>query len=581
MGLSSSLQIGRTALTASQLAIQVTGNNFANASTPGYSRQVIDLAAFPDYQFGRFQIGRGVDVVGIRRQTDAALQNRLFNSQSREGAASVERQVLSDVESTLNELGDNDLTSQFNLFFTAWSELSNSPNRDGARSLVVSQGRALASSIRSLRADLIDLGTQIDGQLEASVQRADAILSQIADINVQIVTAEGGNPNAHSLRDQRDQLISELSQLLDVNVVEQPSGGVNILVGSVPLVIEGISRGVEIQRELTPSGEVVTLNVKADSQEVRPTSGSISALLAQRTGAAEDVIDRLDTVAAQLIFEVNKIHSVGNGAVPLTSVRGSLQLQTPDQTRAFNDPANTALSALPFKPTNGGFLVTVKNTSTGASQTVRIRVDLDGITNAGTAGTANDTSVTSLATDLDAIPNLNAVVQADGTLKLDTATGYTVSFSEDTSGVLAVLGINTFFTGSSAGDIAVRNELIATPGLLATGMTVGGQPNDNAAALAIANLKNTALPSLGGVSILGSWRDKVQDIGSRSTAARTQSDAAKSVRENLEAQRSAVSGVDLDEESINLLNYQRMYQGAARFITVVDEMTRQLLDLVR
>ena len=581
MGLSSSLQIGRTALTASQLAIQVTGNNFANASTPGYSRQVVDLAAFPDSQYGRFQVGRGVDIIGIRRQTDSALQNRLWSGYSREGAANVDRQVLSNIESTLNELGDNDLSTQINQFFSAWSELANSPNRDGARSLVVSEGRSLASSIRSLRSNLLGLADQAKGQLNASVERANALFQQIADINVQIVAAEGGQGGANALRDQRDQLITQLSSLLDVTVVEQPSGGVNVLVGSTPVVIEGINRGVEVQRVLSNGDEVITVNVKADSMELRPSGGSISALLGQLDGPASSVLDKLDEVSAQLIFELNKLHSVGSGSVKLTSVRGTLPIQLADQTRAFNDPANTALSALPFKPVNGGFLVTVTNASTGASQTVRVRVDLDGITNAGAPGTSNDTSVTSLATDLDAIPNLNASVQPDGTLQIDAATGYNVSFGDDTSGVLAVLGVNTFFTGAGAGDIAVRDALISTPGLLATGsIGANGQPIANGTALAIAQLKDKSLGALGGTSILGAWRDKVQEIGSQTTAAKTQSEAAKSVRENLESQRAAVSGVDLDEESINLLNYQRMYQGAARFITVVDELTQTLLGLI-
>lgn len=581
MGLSSSLQIGRTALTASQLAIQVTGNNFANASTPGYSRQIVDLAAFPDERFGRFNIGRGVEIVGIRRQADQALQNRLWNANSREGAAEVDRQLLSDVESTLNELGENDLSTQFNAFFSAWDELSNSPNREGARALVVSQGRGLATSLKSLRSNVLGLGLQVDAQLHASVQRADGLLQQIADINVQIVTAEGGRPTAHALRDQRDQLITELSKLLDVTVVEQPSGGVNVLVGSVPLVIESVNRGVEVQRELTTDGEVLTVNVKADSMELRPSSGSISAMLTQRTGAATDIVDKLDEIASQLIFELNKLHSMGTGSVKLTSVQGTQAIQSADQTRSFNDPANETFANLPFRPVNGGFLVTVTNTSTGASQTVRIRVDLDGIDNSSAPGYANDTSVTSLATDLDGIPNLNASVQADGSLKIDAATGYTVGFSEDTSGALAVLGINTFFKGIDAGSIDVRDELFSTPGLLATGAVTAGQPNDNATSLAIAQLRSKPLTALGGASLLGAWRDKVQQIGAQATAATTQSEAARSVRENLDSQRASISGVDLDEESINLLNYQRMYQGAARFITVVDELTRTLLDLVR
>lgn len=580
MGLSASLQIGRTALAASQLAIQVTGNNFANASTPGYSRQIVDLTAYADTRFGKFQIGRGVDIAGIRRQTDAALQNRLFSGYSQQGSANIDRQVLATVETTLDDLGDTGLSTQLNEFFDAWSELSNSANRDGARALVVSQGRSLAGSIRALRTDLQAIQRQNDQQIDSHVTEANRLLQQITDLNVQIVNTAGGADAANTLRDQRDLLVGQLSQYVEVCVVEQPSGGINVTIGSTPVILESVNKGIEVQRNYVNGEEVVTLNVRADSTELHPAAGSIEALLRQRTGAAGDTIDKLDEVAAQLIFQVNRLHSVGSPQTPFSSASGTLKFGTADQTLAFNDPNNRTIDDLPYAPVNGGFLVTVKNTSTGASQTVRIRVDLDGITSSGAAGTTDDTNLTSLTSDIDAIANLSAVIQPDGSLKIDAATGYSVSFGEDTSGVLAVLGINTYFVGTDATSIDVRSELKASPSLLATGLVTAGAPVDNGTALAIAALRDTRLSEFGGESILGAWRNQAQQIGSLSAAAGTRADAAAIVSGNLEAQRAAVSGVDLDEESINLLNYQRMYQGAARFISVVDDLTQTLLGLV-
>jgi flagellar hook-associated protein 1 FlgK len=109
---------------------------------------------------------------------------------------------------------------------------------------------------------------------------------------------------------------------------------------------------------------------------------------------------------------------------------------------------------------------------------------------------------------------------------------------------------------------------------------VAGTPADNAAALAITGLRDLNLDGLGGRSISQSWQDEVQSIGLRTDAAMTRADATTLVRQNLDAQRTAVSGVNVDEEAINLLTYQRQYQGAARFISVVDELTQTLINLV-
>lgn len=579
--LNSSLAIGRSGLTAAQFGIQVTGNNFANASTPGYSRQTVSLAGAPDQRWGAFAIGRGVQVTGINRSIDQALQGRIWNSLSQEQAAGAGQQFLNSVQSMVNELGNNSLTDEMTKFFGSWSELANSPNRDGARALVVQQGRTLASAIRTLRNDLFNTQSQLDGQIAAGYDQADNILRQIADINVNIVNSEGGSSSANALRDQRDQLVTQLAGIMDVTVVPQPSGAYDILVGSTPVVLAGESRGLRLDRTTSSTGASgIEIAVKADGTRLTITGGVLGGLLQQRGGTVEATINKLDTVTSQLIFQLNRIHSSGYSTAGMTSVTSTLSVPGSDVTRALNDPANATFSELPFKASNGGFLVTVKNMQTGASKTVRINVDLDGVTNAGTPGTANDSSVASIAANVDGLDNLSATVNTNGTISIAAENGYQVSFAEDTSGVLAVLGINTYFTGRNATDIAVRDALVASPNQLSTGRMVNGQPSDNGAALAIAGLRTEANNSLGGESILGAWRGAAQAIGAEAAAGASKATAASLVRENLEAQRAAISGVSMDEESINLLNFQRQYQGAARFISVVDEMTQTLLGLV-
>lgn len=578
MGLSSSLNIGRTALSVSQLALQVAGNNIANAATPGYSRQVADLRPAPGSESGGISLGRGVLLGDVRRRVDEALTARLNASVSRQSDAQQELDVLSAVETTLGELSDGDFSSQLAAFFNAWSELGNGT---GSESLVVQQGQRLSSFAHRLRGDLVDQRTQVDRQFASAVHRADDLLTQIADLNQAIVRSEIGNATASSLRDQRDTALKQLSELIDVTAVEQPAGNVDVLVGSIPVVLGSQSRGLTLKNDVQPDGSVrQAIAVTDDLQQLNPESGQIGALLRSRKQAIDRTIDRLDTVVSELIFQVNRLHSTGTNARGLTSTQGTLSLATPDRSLAMNDPANVSLSGLPFRAVNGGFLVNVTQSATGTTQTVRVDVDLDGINSAGEPGFEDDTSAGDITAAINAIDGLTASLTPTGQLKIDAQAGFEFSFSQDSSGALAVLGVNAYFTGTDASDVAVRPQLVDSPSGVTTGRLNDGVFVENGTAIGVANLQDASLTTLSGDTLSRAWLNQSEQIGAETASARTSEAASTLVRESLESQQAAVSGVSIDEESVNLLNFQRQYQGAARFITIVDQLTQTLLSIV-
>lgn len=575
MSLTSSLLIGQTALTASQVALQVTGNNLANAATPGYHRQRVDLTTIAGQRQGNVFTGRGVQISDIRRVVDPALQARLRGAIAQEQAADVEYRLLSSIESLTSELTGTDLSSQLSKFFNAFSEIANNPASAVMRSNVIEEGAALASYIRGLRTDLLQTRSQVDAELAANIKQADGLVRQIANLNGAITVSEVGNGQNASLRDQRDELVRQLSELFEVTIVEQPGGAVDVLIDSQPVVLGSVSRGLELRiREVGGEPQVDVL-ISASGTSLKVKGGRIGALLEGRTGSVQEAIDSLDSLASALIFEVNKLHSVGRPSGRITDQTGWFVVPPADQARAMNDPANTALSGLPFKPVNGSFTVTMHDAS-GNKSTTTILVDLDGVDNSGNPGFGDDMSLEDLRAALNAIPNLNAEITPDGRLRLYTDQGSDVSFSDDTSGVLAVLGINTYFQGSSAQDIAVRSDLRNDPSKLTIGMVDG----TNETALAIAQLRDKKITSLSGLSLHDSWQQFSDRSAVRTAGAAVRVGALSSVRASLEAQESALGGVSVDEESINLLKYQQQYQGAARFISVIDEMTQILLNLV-
>jgi flagellar hook-associated protein 1 FlgK len=570
------LFIGRTALSASQVALQMTGNNIANAATPGYHRQRITMSPLSGESLGRgVFVGRGVGVEEIKRVVSPALMERIRQSASDEASAGIELDVMAQIESITGELGDADLSSELSRFFNAFSELANNPSGTALRSTVIEQGVTLASRVRSVRTDLINSRTQLEKELEANVRAADGLLGDIAALNGAIVNAEGGQGEEAGLRDQRDALLRQLSDLVDISVVEQGNGAVDVLVDSGPVVLGNVSRGLELDVRSTDDGVEYRVQTRVNSEQIRATSGRIGSMLQQRTEGFDQTIGDLDRVATQLIHHVNRLHSVGRPDAAIRDTTGWLKVTGADQTWPLNDAQNTTMAGLSIGPVHGSLRVVVRDASGNASAST-IDIDLDGIDAGGFPGTGDDMSMNDLVGALDAVPNLNAEITPEGKLRIWTDAGYEVSFEEDTSGVLAVFGINSFFEGSDGKDIAVRGALRADPRALAVGASAGG----NETALAIAGLRGAKIEGLSGASISEAWQSSVERNAVRTSAAGARLDALSSVRESLENQEMAISGVNLDEESVNLITYQQQYQAAARFISLTDELTQVLLNLI-
>jgi len=222
----------------------------------------------------------------------------------------------------------------------------------------------------------------------------------------------------------------------------------------------------------------------------------------------------------------------------------------------------------------------VRETASNATRTIRIAIDQDGVTAAGLPGTADDTSAEDIVAALAAIPGLTAQFTPDGKLDIRAQQGFDFAFSDDTSGALALLGINSYFSGDSAANIGIRSEIANDPTRLGTGQFKDGVYIENAGSLALSNLKDKAIAGLDSRSVSTFWQDTVTKIGSVASSTKSAAEAASVVRESLEAQQAAMSGVSIDEESINLLNFQRQYQASARLISVVDELTQTLLSLI-
>lgn len=564
MSYHSAFEIGRSALFASQAAIQIAGHNMANASTPGFHRRSIHLLPAQGGVIGtRMYMGNGVSIGTINREIDLALQARYRASISREASLAVDQQFLVALETLQNELGEGSLSSALDSFFGSFSELGNTPTDTALRTIALQQGEVLAARISELAAGYDGLASEISSGIEHTVDAANELLEQIAVLNGQIGNYEGSGNEASELRDQRDLLVDQLSQLIDVTSTEASSGMVELRVGSTPILVGDTSRGLETNRTTGSDGQtIVSIQVAQDGSQLEIGGGSLHGLLTQHAETIGPAQQALDTLAFALIHEVNRLHSQGQGERGWAQAVGTVSFDAPDLPLAAGGSPT-------FPVTDGRFTINLRDPDTGEV--------VDGFT------VDVDADTMSLRDVADAIEagsggTVSASVDGDGRLTLTAADGMEMTFSEDTSGLLAAAGINTFFTGSSAADIAVSADLLESPELLALGS--GDVSGSTGTALAIAALQQDASGLLDGQSIGDYWAGEVGTLGIRTGASAGMFQSSSLVRENLGVQMMAASGVSMDEETINLLAYERQFEAAARYLSVVDETLEILMNLV-
>lgn len=566
MSLWGTLNVGKTALTTNQLALQTVSNNIANVGNENYTRQVVRQGTNTPHEVrpGMF-VGTGVNVDNIERMIDESVEQRLRAATGDAEGSQAASQWLTRVESVYNELSDQDLSTSMSTFFNSWSELANKPQEVGLRQVVVQNGDNLAQQLKTMRTQFDSLRSDLNDRLTGYVKDADAIASKIADINLQVSKAEKGIGSANTLRDQRDALLKDLSKLVNFTTAPGDAGMVNVYVGSEPLVMNGVSRGITTRTETDPdTGDITKTLVFKDNDGPIPATSGILGSAKQTLETIKGSVNGIDDLASNLIFELNKLHTSGQGLIGFDSISSTNIVTDPDAA------LTSELADLDFKPTNGSFVVHVKDKATGAVTSTLIDIDLD--------GNGTDTTLNTLASALDGIDNVSASVSAGQlTIKSDSS-AVELSFSQDSSGVLATLGIGGFYSGTDARDIAVQSEVKADPRLLAASRN--GQPADNQTAKLIAALQEAPMSGLNGQSLKDVYQSQVNTIASQVQGAKQDADAAGVVVETLAAQRDAVSGVSLDEEAISLMRYQRAFQAASRVISATDEMIQQLLNLV-
>lgn len=465
-GIFNTLNIARRALQASQLGIDIASHNIANANTPGYSRQRVNLSsALPvDVLYGA--VGPiGALGTGVKADSIIRIRNGLLDSQFRQanhtfGKNNIKEQMLYQVETVLQEPTENGIGNLMTEFFTEFSNLGSEPENTNIRNVVVQKATSLALSFNQKSARLRELQKSLRQDTDNALRQVNQFSSQIAELNRQVSAAEGGFANANDLRDQRDLLLDKLAEFVQIQYSEDSSGQVTVAISGQTLVIGANAR--ELTVTSAGSGNNLEISIQgSDAQALNIQTGKIGGLIDTHNNQIGNLLNRLDTLAGKFVEEVNRVHQFGKG-LPVGS-----------------------------PPTS--------------------------------------------ATGLD------------------------------------------FFVGSDASSIQVASQIKDNVANLAA--SNDGATGNGEVAFTIANLRNQKLLNNNTETFNTYYNNTITLLGTEIQSASSTRRNQEMVLDQIDNQRVAESGVSLDEEMTQLIQFQRSLEAAARIVTTVDEMLQTVINM--
>jgi len=444
------MSIATGSLDAEQGALAVTTNNIANSNTPGYTREVVNFTESQPISEDGSQLGTGVTLQGFQSVRDEVLQSQINSQTQQAGYSLAQSNALQPAEtafsSTTSGIGV-DMTS----FFNSISQLTTNPTDAAVGQTVLNNAANLVNDFHSAASTLSQLQTGLNETVPQSVTEINQLSTQIANLNQQIASSQLAGQDPGTIEDQRDQLVSQLSQLTNIQTSSSSDGETVTTGDGTPLVVGNQSFALNTttgsggMQEVTQNGQDITSSL---------TGGSLGGTLQVRDSELPTLQTKLDNLASQFSSALNTANQAG-----------------------FD---STGSAGQAFFSTAGNI---------GAAASIRVAL----------------TSPSQIA------------ASSDGT----------VGSSGNLSNLLAV--------------------------------------------------QNTELPS--GMTPLDAYSDIVYTVGSASSQAQSNNTATNAALSQLQTQQSSISGVSIDEETTNMMQYQQTYQAAAKVVSTVDSLYSILISM--
>jgi len=312
MGLNRILDIGMSGLYAASAALQTSSHNVANVDTAGFSRQSVTTGTRLPLSYSYGMLGGGADITSVRRLTDEFLVERLRGQTSTFQSDAQSDLTMQEIELVLGSASGNPIGTSLDTFFASWSELSSPPITDELRRDVLDKADLLANQISGAAAGFAELESQMEQGLDNSVAALNELLKGVSQLNGQILLAEGPGETANDLRDRRDYLMQEISQLTEVDTVTRGDGTLDVIIAGRTVVVRDTVDALDVSRD----AETGTVQVTAGNRDyaLNIKGGEIGGLMSSIEGELAETRAMLDEFTVELIDRVNEIHVQGRTA---------------------------------------------------------------------------------------------------------------------------------------------------------------------------------------------------------------------------------------------------------------------------
>lgn len=524
-GLFNTLNTATKGLMAQQTALHTVGHNLSNANTVGYSRQRVDFKADLAYNLsGVGQLGTGVKMEGIVRMVNEYVHNQIMGETGTYEKFQSKSETMEQLEIIFNEPSETGLNFNLNEMFDSFQELSKNPESLNAKTVVVEKSKSLAATINHMANQIDILEDETLSQIKKNAYDFNSIVDRIDSLNKQIfnVAIKGQVPN--DLLDQRDLMLKELSGITEFDHSFDKYGGVSISIDDKEILGDS-------KQEMSM---VTDINENDD--------GTWTVSIAKRG----DSLDEAKTYTFKDAADIDKIKNLSEGDIVLNQK----EIETGENIE-----------------------FTIPNLKSGRLE--------------GYQDSLNDINERRINLDNFAKNMAKAVNMIHSNLLDDDGN--------------SVKGINFFESSDgddiNAGNIKLNGEIIKDSGKVNAGKVVGGPEGDGSRALALARLRNTKLDfndpnadldydndnmnikdHTGGVTIEGAYRDIVTKVGVSKEHADQMVDNQEVLLAQLEFKRESTSGVSIDEEVGNLVQFQKAYEANAKVISVLTEMLDVLIN---
>lgn len=648
--------IGLSGLNAAQWGLTTTGQNISNQATPGYSVERPVYSESSGQYTGSGYLGSGVSTTTIQRQYSQYLTTELNNAQSQSGSLNTYYNLIAQLN---NMVGNptSGISSAITSYFTGMQNVANDASNPAMRQSAISNAQSLADQINAAGDQYDQLRTSVNTQIGDTVKQINTYSAQIAQLNSQIqsLSAQGQPPN--QLLDQRDLAVSNLSQLVGVQVVQGDSGYSVFMGNGQPLVVADKSFNLTTVTSPSDPTETAVAYAGLASQagtttpQILPDSaqlgGQIGGLMTFRSQTLDPAEAQLGAIATSFAAQVNAQNSLG---IDLNGNKGGA-LFTVGNPTIFANLKNTGGATLgaslsnPSQPVSGDYTLsydgsnyTLTNRDTGqvvgqaANLTNPIggmQFSLTGTMNAGdsftvepTRGALNGFGLTT--SDGAAIAASSPVLVSKGTsntgmssvtqgtvssgytlpsttttLTYDSTTGsisgfpvgstVTIDGTPPTSYNITAATPNVPYNPAMGASMTITGSTINNVSLQITGTPANGDtftiaPNpaggkDGRNAQSISNLVTTKSMGNGTLTLTDSYANYVNDIGNQTNQIQASSKSQTALVTQITTSQQAISGVNINEEAANLLQYQQLYQANSKVIQTAQTLFQTILGI--